>query len=407
MLRKTLIVAIAAVLAACAGCQTHEQNKKLAKERWQKASAQIKLALAQQQYGNGQYKEAEKNIRECLDADPQIPQAHLLFGKLLVAQGQTPKASGELQLAVELDENLHEGWYWLGVTAQQFRQTDRAWSHYNKAMTLAPTNVDYILAVAETWNARRQPEEAIKMLRGKMQIMPTQISLKVAAADTLSRLGRNQQAAELYKQAMLLANENSNIAESLGYCYVFDGQWEQAAEIFNELARRFEDHTTSQKQISAEDKQRKKLYLQTAALCSMKSGRYDQAVNCYGKLTIHERENAEVWVKMGQAALGAGLTRRALMCARKANSLRPGYADAAALMGCAQYADGNYTQAAETFKRITADKNNAAFAWLMTGRCYEQLGELDRADGAYTKALQINPDSELGRFLAKAKDGGN
>ncbi|MHC4482712.1 MAG: tetratricopeptide repeat protein [Planctomycetota bacterium] len=392
MLRKTTVAVIIVALVFCVGCQSHAQNKKAAKERWERASAQVKLALAQQQYDDGKYAEAAETVRQCIGADPQIPQAHLLLGKLLLAEDRREDAIGELLLAVELDKGLDEGWYWLGVAAQENKEYEEAYELYGQAMSLEPTNVDYILAVADVQAARNNCSQALELLTEAIAARPRDVSLKVAAADVMLRTGSNEGAIKLYKQAMLMTGDNSDIAEALGYCYVFSGKWSEAAEIFSGLVEQ------------CRDAQKKKLYLQVAALSSMNCGQYDRAVSCYSKLSVEERDNAEIWMKMGQGALGAGTTGRALTCGQKALALRPGYADAIALIGCAQYAAGDYAAAAESFKKIAADKKNKGFSLLMRARCYEQLGQINEAEQAYKKALEMNPHSELGAFLAKGKD---
>jgi tetratricopeptide (TPR) repeat protein len=383
---------IMVVLAICAGCQSHEQNKKAAEQRWDQASARIKLSLAQQQYDGANYDQAVVTVRQCISADPQMAPAHLLLGKLLLTQGNTAGAVAELRLAVELDQNLHECWYWLGVAAQEQRDYRQAAEYYHKAMSLQPANIDYILASAEAEVALNNFAEAATLLTEKIAALPRDVSLKVAAADLMLRMGRNETAIELYRKAVLLTNENLDITEALGYCYVFSGQWNEAAGIFNTLIER------------CEDEKKKKVYLEAAALCSMNCAQYDKAVNYYNKLSVEERNNAEIWLKMGRAALGAGIVPRALMCGRKALALRPGYADALALIGCAQYADGDYGSAAESFKKISSDKKNSAFSWLMIARCYEQLGRTDESDQAYEKARQMNPAGELADFLAKDRN---
>jgi Tfp pilus assembly protein PilF len=65
---------------------------------------------------------------------------------------------------------------------------------------------------------------------------------------------------------------------------------------------------------------------------------------------------------------------------------------------------GDYTAAIKNFEKITSDEKNGGISWLMRARCYEQLGLNDEAGQAYKKALEIEPHSELGDFLAKGKD---
>ena len=393
MVRKVVIVMAVIVCAVCVGCESHAQNKKLAKKRWDKASARMKLVLAQQQYNEGDYEQAEKTSRECVKADPDNTYGRVMYGKVLLANGRSDRAIEQLRVAVQSDEKLHEGWYWFGVAAQEKRDYKNAFKHYERALSLEPTNVDYILAVADVQVAQNNCARAVELLTRKMAILPREVSLKVTAADLMCRLGRNEQAIRLYKEAMLLASDNETIAEALGYCYIFSGKWAQATEIFDNLLQQ------------SPDDQSKRLYLQAMALCSMNSGQYGRAVNCYSKLSIEQRDDAEIWLKMGQAALGAGAANRAFVCGRKALTLRPGYADAIVLIGCAQYADGNYSTAIKSFEKIAGNSKNEGFSWLMRARCYEQLGAKSQAERSYKKALEINPDSELNTYLVNRERG--
>jgi tetratricopeptide (TPR) repeat protein len=387
MLRKATKVTALIICAVCIGCESPSQHKKAAQEKWEKTTAQIKLTLARQQVDEGNYDQAAETVQQCLSVDPNNPAAHLLYGKLLLADDRHNRAIGHLWFALQSNENLHEGWYWLGVAAQENKDYQRACEYYEKALSLEPMNVEYILAVADVHVARDDSYEAVTLLTAKIAALPQDVSLKVAAADVMYQLGRNEQAIELYKQAMLMASDNDEIAEALGYCYVFGGEWKEAAEIFNKLSAR------------AADQQKKKLYLQVTALCSMNSAQYGRAVNCYSELSVEQRDDAAIWLKMGQAALGTRTTKRALMCGRKALALRPGYADAIALVGCAQYARGDYNAAVKSFEEIAADSKNEGFSWFMRARCYEQLGQTSKAERAYRKAVEINPHSELNAYL--------
>jgi tetratricopeptide (TPR) repeat protein len=286
---------------------------------------------------------------------------------------------------------LDEAWYWLGVAAQERRDYPKACEHYTKALSMVPTNVDYILAVADVQVAQNNCSDAVKLLTHRMAALPRDVSLKVAAADLMLRAGKDEAAIGLYKQAMLMASDSDDIAEALGYCYVFGDKWPEAADVFDRLV----EH--------CQDEKRKELYLQVAALCNMNCGRYDRAVSCYSELSVQQRDNAETWVKMGQAVLGAGMTKRAFTCGQKALHLRPGYADAIALIGCAQYAQGDYAGAAASFAKITVGRKNRGLSLLMQGRCYEQLGQREQAERAYERARKISPNSTLGDFLAKGK----
>jgi tetratricopeptide (TPR) repeat protein len=388
-LQTTMLVTAAVLLVVSSSCQPPKQGRKLAKERWDKVSAQIKFTLAQQLYDNGDYEQAEKTVRQCLHADSKIAPAHLLLGKLLLANSSVDSAMSEFQRTVAIDPNLDEGWYLLGVSAQQQRDQNSACEYYKKAMSLNPANADYVLAVADIQVANDDFAQAEALLCQKMAAIPRDVPLKVAAADLMCRNGKNDRAIELYEQALLMTEDNEHIAEALGYCCMFSGRWKQAADIFYELVRK------------CQNEQQKRLYLAAAALCSMECGQYDTAVRCYRELQTEQRDNAAVWTKMGQAALGAGAVDRALRCGREALALRPDYADALILLGCAQYAGGEYVQAVKAFEKITPDNDNGGFLWIMRARCYEHLGQMEKAEDAREKASKMDPQGELADFLAK------
>jgi len=380
------------VCAVCAGCETHAEYKKLAQQRFEKASARIKLGLAQQEYDRKKLDEAFKTVSECIAADPCMPEAHLLLGRVLFLRGLDAKAQTQLNLAVKQDESLADGWYWLGLAAQQKRSCEQAEEYYNKALSLEPLKVDYVMAMADIYCAQDKYEQAALLLNEKMELLPGEVSLNVAAADMMVRTGENERAIALYKEATFMHPDDETIAESLGQCYISCGKWTEGADVFAKLAEQ------------CTDQNKKKSYLEMVALCSMNSAQYSRAVHYYDKLSVEETDNADIWLSMGQAALGAGAAHRAYACAEKVLSLQPGSADAIALIGCAQYMRGDYEAAVSTFKRIASDKKNGGFAWLMKSRCYEKLGRISLAEHAYNKARQLNPRSKLGDFMAKGKE---
>jgi tetratricopeptide (TPR) repeat protein len=388
MKRITLFFAVF-IIAVCAGCDTHAQSKKAARERWEKTTARVKFNLAVQDYNAQNFVQATKKIEQCINADPDMPAAHLLFGKLLLAQGQPDGAEYELRLTLQLNEELHESWYWLGVLAQQKKDYENAHLYYSKAMTMSPLIVDYILAVVEVNTALDQCDKAAILLEEKMAALPDNISLVVTAADLMLRQRKNEKATELYTRAARLQPQDYEIAESLAYCYILSQNWKEAASIFNKLTA------------NCDDVERRKTFLRMLGLCNINAAQYNKAQSCYTKLSLEDRNNANTWLQIGQAALGAGAAQRAFICSQRALSLKPDWTDAMTLKGCAQYKLKNYLAALESFQNITEDQENASFVWLMRGRCHQKLGNIKEAEEAYKKSLQLKPNSELALLLAK------
>jgi len=375
----------------CAGCESYESKKQAAYGRWEKTSAKAKITVAAGLFEDGRIEQAMATAQECLKNDPELAEAHVLLGRIYLVQGRIVESKQSLKDALKLDENLDQAWFCLASIAQQENQLDIARQDYEKALLLKPDNTDYVIALAEIDIAQGRYQDALELLTNKTILFPNNFVLRNATADLLGRMGRTKEAIKIYNQALLLEPNDKTATEALAYCYITDQQWEKAVNIFENL---LENSTENDK---------RQTYINTLAICSMNAGQYGRAIKYYDRLSIEQRENPQIWLQMGQAALGIEASKRALACAARALDLQPGWPDAIALKGCAQYLDKDYDSAINTFGKLTSDKKMAGFAWLMTGRCYQQLGQSDLADKAFENAAELGRDSKLITLLMKQK----
>jgi tetratricopeptide (TPR) repeat protein len=397
MLKKSwiLVIVFAAAALVAGGCETPRKNKTSAAARWDKMSSQTKLTVAQQYFENGKYDDAAKTIGECLKADPNMPQAHLLVGKLLFMQGQMAQGATEMEKAVAVNAKLDDGWYWLGIVAEEKGQTDKAYECYQKALDLDGSNIEYSLAVARVLSALNKNDEAIAVIKGKMGLFPADVELKSKCADLLCRQQKYDEAIALYRQAVMLAPQREDIAESFGHCCILAGRWADASEVFNKLAA------------SCTDENKKAVYLQFLGMCQVNAGQYGGAMNSYSKMDVKDRDNAKVWLRMGQAALGAGDAERAYAYSKRALAIQPGFVDAIAVQGSAEYLNKNYADAIKSFEQIVRDPKQESFAWTMLSKCYEHLGDSEKAKQAAEKAHAISKQFETSDLLAKLDEQHN
>jgi tetratricopeptide (TPR) repeat protein len=325
---------------------------------------------------------------KCLAIANENAQANLIKGKALYAQGKIVEAEDYIQRAVKYDSKLHEGWFLLGGLALQKNDHHWALTYYEKAHVQAPANAEYIIAIAEIHAAKGKYERAIEVLTDKSRSMPLDMDIAVAQADLYLRSGNVKVAINIYKRILVTNGQNPDVVAALGYCYVMDHQWAMASEIFEKLVKNASAH-------------QKETYLELLAVISVKNTQYGKAVQYFDKLSVTRRDDADLWLKMGQAALGANAAKRALACSKRAIMLRSGWPDAIALKGCAQYLTGDYFKAIQTFEVIRRDKKLACFAWLMTGRSFRKIGEHERAELAFEKASLLDPENELVAYVNK------
>ena len=386
------ILLCVAVLSFCVGCNDdYAEKKQEMKLKWDADVAAAKVPLAIDMFEGGRVDEAEQVIRKCIRADKDIHQAHLLLGKIHLHNARLSEAEDSLGKALKLDKTLDQAWYLLGQVAQRNGKIDEAFEYYEKALELNSGNKDYIIAISDLYFQSYNYESAISFLDEKIRQHSSLTELRLEKADMLVRMGQMDEAIKVYKQALLLRPDDAGVLDALGYCYIIDKQWSNAAKTFEHL---YETTTEA----------RRKSYLQLVAICSMNSQDYNTAVGSYDRMSVEQRDNAEFWLQMGQAALGANDADRAFWCGKKALSLKSGYSEAVTLVGCAQYAKGDCRLALKTFESNTsADLKTKSFNQLMIARCLEQLGDLANAERAYKKALEMDPDSALANLVAKDK----
>lgn len=388
---KIRITVIVLCLVIFAGCQsTHSRKKKEMQARWQKTASEVKLSAAARQFEAGQYKQVEAIAKGCIDSNSNLPEAYLLLGKVRLAERDITGAKSCFQTHVGLAKSSDEGWFLLALASEQLGDKASAFTWYQKALELSPDNTDYVIAVGRMLVGQNDFASAEKLYQEKIAANPAEVDLKVAAGQMYLEWGQNDKAVGLYEQAHLIMPDNMELLEALGSCYILAGDWQKAHDTHKQLYQRCSDNTGENG------------YLKIMADCAINGGDYSAAMKYYSQLVAQDRDNAGLWLSMGQAALGADLSRQALVCSKKALALKNDMSEAYLLSGSANYKSGNYGQAIDDFRRAIDGSADAHFAWLMTARCYERMGNAERAKAAYEKAARSGGDSELQKLLVKS-----
>lgn len=382
------------ILAVLCGCQTERQKKAAFKQQYDEKASPVKLSAVQAMFEQGQIESAQQAVDEILKAEPRDVGAWLLLGQIFLEQKNYSGARQAFKKTISLDENAAEAWFGLGVVAQASNDHIGALECYQKALHLNPTQTEIILAVATTLEILERRDEAARFLDAEIASNPSDTKLLCASADLANRTRQTDKAVSLYRRAVTLGPQDEQILQSLAMTYVFRGDWTEAADTFEKL---LSCTTNTDKQAD---------YLYWVADSSLNAERFGRALECFDKLSVYRRKDADVWLGMAQSALGVSDIQRAKTCAQKALSFRNDCFEAQMVIGCADYLDGKYLMALESFMPLGNNESLGGFASFMAGRCYQKLGRDVRAKTAFEKAVQLNPQSPLvAMFLNKPKTG--
>ncbi|HOK67271.1 MAG TPA: tetratricopeptide repeat protein [Anaerohalosphaeraceae bacterium] len=385
-----LLLTLTGLCCLGGGCAlSHAQKKEQMLKTWEKSSVGPNLAAVRELLDQERMEEAKKLLAKCVQAEPDHPEVNYLLARVHLAEGRLPAARVCLQKAVEQAPQMDEGWFALGMTALEQGETEFARECLQKAVDLKPLQVEYILTLSHLYIRQGQTEQARELIENSRRKLPYDADLLLTAADLAQRSGDVQQASVYYKEALWRQGDNPRVLEAVGLFYMDRRQWSQAAELFEKLY---------QVQTQAD---RRQVILHWLGYCSLQAGKYAAALRWYDQLSVLCREDPQVWLEMGQAALGADLPERALYCGQKALQLQPGLTDAEVVRACALYLKKNYAEAIPVFQKICLDSRWEAFGWWMSGLCYQRLGQNALARSAFEKAHQLNPDSPLIRLFTE------
>ncbi|MDD5459699.1 MAG: tetratricopeptide repeat protein, partial [Phycisphaerae bacterium] len=362
------------IMVAAAGCQQSSIKDKT----WNSVSAKMKMLQAKELFRNGNFEEARKNVQVCLMDDPQNTQANLLYGQIFLAMDQFEKAVEHINIALNNDPKLAEGWYFLGIAYQTRRDNNKAEMYFRNALDLEPQNIEFLLVLIDTMATENRCNEAIAIIDEKSDLVSEDSRIVETKADLFRRLGEYQKAIEFYGLAIELDKSDLSIREQLGYCYMITKQFGQAADIFAALG-----------ELSSEPRQKSHFNKMYGIAC-LRAERFTKAVDVFNKMAEDNRDDVDLWIKLGQAYLGLKLTDDTLSCASRAMRISPDSIEAMALSGSAYFMKNDYESAKNCFAKITAIDSENSFAWLMKAKCCEKLGLITDAREAFKTAAQIS-----------------
>jgi tetratricopeptide (TPR) repeat protein len=123
-------------------------------------------------------------------------------------------------------------------------------------------------------------------------------------------------------------------------------------------------------------------------------GQWDRAIECDRKALESEPDNPVLFTVLGEALLNNGETQAAMAAFREAILLEPGTLDASTNLAILLSKEGNTNEAVELLTsalRAHPSGPRAALANFNLGAIYLQKNDLDSAEAAYERALELNP----------------
>jgi tetratricopeptide (TPR) repeat protein len=333
------------VVILCAGCagptKVGTEARIKAHQRMDVMNANLAAQQAKQQFEVGQLDAAIETIDAAIDRFNQNAEYHLLRGRILLELHQLDAALQSLETASELSPDSAEPHYFLGVLYQRWSEDGSAIAAYEVAMKNNPSHPQYFMAVAETYVALGQFDEALQFLLGSGKEFQHQPSVPALIGQIYLLQGDPEKAAKYLSDSRVLGNDGSEILTSLAMAE-FD------AALYAHCLRTLQ-------QLEASSGDLPPIFQRMRGKCLFATGRVQQGRDVCLIVTRATPEEAGAWIDLGYIAWHMGDYERLGRCGERLKLLEPERAEGALFQGIATLHAGNDELAKATLSSVQSD----------------------------------------------------
>ncbi|XP_060586421.1 protein O-mannosyl-transferase TMTC1-like isoform X2 [Ruditapes philippinarum] len=330
---------------------------------------------------------AEAHFREAIRLQPSHQSAHINLGNLLFKRGLKNDGINYLYKAVEIEYRNPEALSSLGESLIEIGNFTQAEVYLQTAIEVSPDFFEAYTRYAYLLSKTNRHEESAIYYKKAYELDSSQSAALVNAAHEYKSMGFTTDAEVLLKRALTIRRD-VNTLEQLAILYYTAGRTMEALAVYDDIEKLNENSTETlvrhAKVVAnngdfrkAEDMMQKALlnspvsveYLTTFAHLKSKLKKYEQAIEYLSKavdLMIRSDEESDedldqLYVDRGNNYKDMKMFSKALLDYEAALRINP--------------------------RHPTAHGN--------CGAIYHMNGSIEKAKEHYTKALELNPDSEI------------
>jgi Flp pilus assembly protein TadD len=322
--------------------------------------------------------EAQSEYEKCAALDPNMPEAQLNLGILLLEKDPAA-AAVPLRKAVELLPSQSRPRYLLGLAQQRSGDLTGAAESYEGASRLDPKDMQTLIRLGRIYLKINRPQDAEVKFRAALGLdakSPEALQGLAVSLDAEKKPG----AASAYRDYLALQPEDSSARARLVHLLVEQGQFDAAMAELDKRSGQTPTLDTLKLKADIEIGQKKL----DAAIATLRQA---------------------IALAPNDAQLHGGLGRTYLQTRDFANAEKELHAalqlDRNNLtywkdLSTTYYLAGNYSAALAALDVIAKEETPGAGSWFIRALCYDKLGQVQPALDAYRKFVELdankNPD---------------
>ena len=175
---------------------------------------QLGVVLVMLQDLNG----AEESFLQVIELDDEIPESYYNLGLLYQNQKNYEKALTFYKSVIEINPNDTETYEMMGECCQALSNNRDAIAFYDAALRLNPKSLNAAVNLAHLYLQEHNEQSAIDVLKIALVTFPQQQELHFALADIYKSQNELEHAIGHFRKVVALDPENSRAFYELGYC---------------------------------------------------------------------------------------------------------------------------------------------------------------------------------------------
>lgn len=222
------------------------------------ASTRLRINLGTEYFNRGLYKDAERELKAALVAEPAglyVHSAYINLGSSLYWQGKKKEAFEAYDNAIKADPVSPLGYWYMANTFFLDGQTQKAIEFYRRTVALAPSNAYYWFTLGNAYTKNKEFPEAAEAYKMALSAYPSYFDARISLGIAYSKQGLLNEAFEEYQLALKLDPENPRGYYHIGNVCEAIGKKEMAEEFWREALKKDPTYTDARIKLEKTDRQ--------------------------------------------------------------------------------------------------------------------------------------------------------
>ncbi|MBI4665190.1 MAG: tetratricopeptide repeat protein [Nitrospinae bacterium] len=356
----------------------------------------------------GIYKEAVKAYAKALKLNPDMAEAYANYGAILKEEGKLDEAEKAYRKAISLKPELAGAYETLGIILSETGRNEEAITIIRKAVEKDSSNPGHHYALGVSLERGKKPEEAFLFFQQAVRLAPSNPHYLYGLGNSFRMLGNMQGAVEAWQECAAMDPKHSMVRFNLGIAYERAGYLDGACSWYEAAIKADPKDPSAYYNYGlllanatiygdAADAFEKFAQYATPELAQHVETAKGNAASLRGEEERYQKLMAdmpEAVYNRGLANLNLGRLAAAKPFLDKANAMRQGYGPALCGLGIWHEKSGDFTKAAECYRRSISSAPDYVVAWNNLGWASYNLGDLKTAREAYEKYLAVAPPEQ-------------